>query len=66
MEHVCFPLLVVTPSTLKHIIEKLLKNCPRCKCYFHKYFLTSDISFSILFNVMFLDNDIVLEALLST
>jgi len=39
MEHARLSLLESTPSIiLKQIIEEpLLKNCPKFKCYFHKY-----------------------------
>ena len=46
MEHIRLPLISSKPDILKNIAEEpLLKNNPKCKCYFHKYIFIVNVCF---------------------
>ncbi|XP_060856500.1 ring canal kelch homolog isoform X1 [Metopolophium dirhodum] len=64
MEHIRLPLIASKPDILKNIAEEpLLKNNPKCKCYFHKYVIIINI-ICVLFIIIILysGNKFVLEA----
>lgn len=62
MEHVRLPLIASSPDILKNIVEEpLLRNNPKCKCYFHKYAFI--MSVCALFIMIYSGNKFILEAL---
>lgn len=62
MEHVRLSLLASTPNILNNVVQKqLLKNNPKCKCYFYKYSII--MNSYILLIIIYLAYDFVLKAL---